>query len=302
VRYRPIGLLFPGESDCNIDKQEFRPSNEIPGRSVVRLSVAIGTVHAFAAMVLLSSALFALSGPVRAQAGARLNLTGEWTGNFMGGSAFWLTQDGDRVTGKFNYGNGSGFARGSWRSGSLILILYPTDAQGGNSCEAKKLVVVGAKGAVSHLDVFVLDLGGGTGYQGGMTRTKPSAGPAVAYPYDAEWKNCRQLLTYELAFETSSDKLTGGDWPILQTMADLMKKDATVKVQVVGHSDNTGDPAANQALSERRAKTVMRVLAERYHVDPNRLAAKGYGSEQPLTGNDTEQGRAINRRVELIGQ
>jgi flagellar motor protein MotB len=55
-----------------------------------------------------------------------------------------------------------------------------------------------------------------------------------------------------------------------------------------------------QDLSTRRAQTVMKTLAERYGADANRISAKGYGAERPLTENDTDQGRAINRRVEIV--
>jgi OmpA-OmpF porin, OOP family len=137
----------------------------------------------------------------------------------------------------------------------------------------------------------------GTGW---LTRTSPSPGPEIDYPYEAELKNCGQLLTYELAFDTNSDKLRGNGWPILQTLAGLTKKDAALKIQITGHTDSTGDASANQSLSERRAKTVLQVLVDRYGADAKRMTAKGFGAEQPLARNDTEQGRAINRRVELV--
>ena len=135
-----------------------------------------------------------------------------------------------------------------------------------------------------------------------MARTSPSSGPPISYPYEAELKNCGQLATYELAFDTNSENLKGTDWPILQVVADLLKKDSSLKIEIAGHTDNTGNAAANQSLSERRANTVKQTLVTRYGADANRLTAKGYGAEQPIAANDTEQGRAINRRVELVKQ
>jgi OmpA-OmpF porin, OOP family len=135
-----------------------------------------------------------------------------------------------------------------------------------------------------------------------MNRLSPSAGPQIEYPYEAELKNCGQLFTYELAFDTNSDKLKGTNWPILEALAGLLKMDPSLKIQITGHTDSTGDATANQSLSERRAKTVKQTLSDKYGVDPSRLTAKGYGAEQPLAENDTEQGRAINRRVELVKQ
>ena len=110
------------------------------------------------------------------------------------------------------------------------------------------------------------------------------------------------MATYELVFDTNSDQLKGTDWPILQILADLMKKDSTLKIEIAGHTDNTGNETANQALSERRANTVKKVLTEKYGARADRLTAKGYGAEQPLADNGSEQGRAINRRVEIVKQ
>jgi len=235
------------------------------------------------------------------QAG-RLNLAGVWDGAFWGGAEFHLAQEGDHVWGKFSYGNGEGFARGNWSDDRLILILTPTTAQVGGSCDARKILVIPAKGTATFVEPFVLDLSNNNSFVGRMTRTSPSPGPVIEYPYEAELKNCGQLATYQLTFDTNSDKLKGSDWPILQVLADLLKKDATLKIEIAGHTDDTGNASANQALSERRANTVKQMLVSRYGADANHLTAKGYGAEQPMAGNDTEQGRAINRRVELVKQ
>ena len=255
-------------------------------------------VVAASAIVVVITTLAALA---LAQAG-RFNLTGVWDGSFMGGSGFTLWQDGDRVWGKFTYGNGDGFARGTWNAGRLILILTPTTAQFGGACDARKVLVIAAKGTVTALAPYVWDLTNNAGYESRMTRTSPSAGAAIEYPYEAELKNCGQLATYDLVFDTNSDQLKGTDWPILQVLANLMKKDSTLRIEIAGHTDNTGNATTNQSLSERRASTVKRTLTEKYGVAADRLTAKGYGAEQPLADNGTEQGRAINRRVEMVKQ
>lgn len=253
-------------------------------------------------MTLRAILVFAsLAFQAHAQAG-RLNVTGTWDGNFFGGSDFHLTQDGDRVWGKFSYGNGYGFARGNWSDGRLILILTPTTDQVGGQCDPRKILMIPAKGTATALAPYTLDLGNNMTGTGRMSRTSPSPGPAIEYPYEAELKNCGQLATYDLAFDTNSDKLKGTDWPILQVLADLLKKDKALNIEISGHTDNTGNAAANQTLSERRANTVKQTLSEHYGVDASRLTAKGYGAEQPLADNGTEQGRAINRRVELVKQ
>ncbi len=239
--------------------------------------------------------------PLHAQV-ARLNVTGFWEGSFYGGTEFHLTQDGDRVWGTFTYGNGIGFARGNWSDGRLILILTPTTDKVGGVCDPRKILVIPARGTATLVEPYTLDLANNGAFMGRMSRKSPSGGPAIEYPYEAELKNCGQLATYELAFETNSDKLKGSHWPILQALADVLKKDKSLKIEVAGHTDSTGNAAANQTLSEKRANTVKQTLVARYAVDEKRLTAKGYGAEQPLADNESEQGRAINRRVELVKQ
>jgi len=249
---------------------------------------------------LLSEAQAKKADAAKVAAPSRINVTGAWDGSFMGGSSFQLSQDGDRVWGKFTYGNGDGFARGSWSEGRLILILTPTVAQVGGACDPRKIVIITTKGTATLLQPYVLDLGNNASYTGKMTRTSPSSGHAVEYPYEAELKNCGQLFTYDLSFDTNSDKLNGTDWAILDVLGGLLKKDPVLKVQVVGHTDATGNAAANQDLSTRRAEAVKKTLVERYGGDAMRVTVKGYGAEQPLAGNDTDEGRSIDRRVEIV--
>lgn len=247
-----------------------------------------------------TAAIFLLLGSSTYSQAPRLNLQGFWEGAFYGGSEFHLKQDGDRVWGPFVYGNGDGFARGSWSEGQLILILTPTTGNLGGQCDPRKILVIPAKSTATSLAPVTLDLSNNTSFVGSMSRKSPSPGTVSDYPYEAELKNCGQLMTYDLAFETNSDKLKGTDWPILQTLAGLLQKDKSLKIEIAGHTDNTGNAADNQALSERRANTVKQTLAQKYGADASRMTAKGYGAEQPLADNGSPEGRAINRRVELV--
>jgi hypothetical protein len=67
-----------------------------------------------------------------------------------------------------------------------------------------------------------------------------------------------------------------------------------------GHTDSTGDARANQALSDRRAATVKRILSEKYGADGARITTKGWGPDQAVADNPTDEGRALNRRVEIV--
>jgi outer membrane protein OmpA-like peptidoglycan-associated protein len=78
----------------------------------------------------------------------------------------------------------------------------------------------------------------------------------------------------------------------------LLTTSAISRLTIEGHTDTTGDPDANQPLSEERALAVKKYL-EGKGVDPARLESKGFGSSQPVDTNDTEEGRAKNRRVEF---
>jgi len=78
-----------------------------------------------------------------------------------------------------------------------------------------------------------------------------------------------------------------------------MTDNPTWKLTVEGHTDNIGGDAYNLDLSKRRSAAVKQVLASRYHIAPERLATDGFGSSRPADTNETLEGRARNRRVEL---
>jgi OmpA-OmpF porin, OOP family len=78
----------------------------------------------------------------------------------------------------------------------------------------------------------------------------------------------------------------------------LVSTTAITRLTIEGHTDTTGEPAANQPLSEERALAVKKYL-ESKGVDPSRLESRGFGSSQPVDTNETEEGRAKNRRVEF---
>ncbi|MDW8274719.1 MAG: OmpA family protein, partial [Chitinophagales bacterium] len=84
----------------------------------------------------------------------------------------------------------------------------------------------------------------------------------------------------------------------LNVVADLLLKNPTLKVEIGGHTDNTGSEENNRILSENRAKSVADYLISK-GVPPARITFKGYASSRPVADNSTEQGRALNRRTEL---
>ncbi|MCB1772750.1 MAG: OmpA family protein [Gammaproteobacteria bacterium] len=99
-------------------------------------------------------------------------------------------------------------------------------------------------------------------------------------------------------FKTDSDELTADSLAILDGVSATLSANPQIKVMVAGHTDSDGEEAYNKDLSQRRAQAVVSYLAE-HGVDRNNMIAKGFGEEQPIAGNDTADGKAQNRRVEL---
>ncbi len=85
----------------------------------------------------------------------------------------------------------------------------------------------------------------------------------------------------------------------LERLTKLLEENPKIKVQLSGHTDNTGTPEYNRVLSENRAKAVVKFLIEN-GIESGRLTAKGYGETQPVAKNDTEENKALNRRTEFM--
>jgi outer membrane protein OmpA-like peptidoglycan-associated protein len=228
---------------------------------------------------------------------AQVNLTGSWQ------PKYWtlkiaLQQEGDRVWG---HGGAQDFwFRGYWDSGRLIIVANNFDPKRPKSaCRPRGVMAVAGK-TVTGLTTTWWDEGREKPLRGTWTRLSPHAGDAVAYPYAAELTQCGSLRTYELVFASGSDQMQGTDWPILSAVAETLKQNTPMKIQIAGHTDSTGDAKTNQALSERRAAAVKRILSEKYGADAARITTRGWGAEQAVADNATEEGRALNRRVEIV--
>jgi len=106
------------------------------------------------------------------------------------------------------------------------------------------------------------------------------------------------IAIYGIYFDLDQSTLKVGSEKVLIEMVKLMKNYANLKIEIQGHTDTTGTREHNVKLSERRAETVKSFLVL-YGVDSSRMATKGCGPDQPVASNDTEEGRSLNRRVEL---
>jgi len=102
-----------------------------------------------------------------------------------------------------------------------------------------------------------------------------------------------------ILFDTGSDRIRPESDAVLNEIAALLKTHSDLKLEIAGHTDNSGTDEANQALSDKRAASVKKSLIAK-GVEADRLDAKGYGSSMPAATNDTPEGKQTNRRVELV--
>ncbi|HMD70482.1 MAG TPA: OmpA family protein [Bryobacteraceae bacterium] len=105
-----------------------------------------------------------------------------------------------------------------------------------------------------------------------------------------------------ILFDTGKAEVKPESAAALEEVGKLLKQDGALKLYVVGHTDNVGALAANMDLSKRRAPAVVQLLIAQYGAAAARLQSFGPGPYAPLASNDSEDGRAVNRRVELVKQ
>lgn len=109
----------------------------------------------------------------------------------------------------------------------------------------------------------------------------------------------KRAITYGIYFDFNKDTIKPESEPVLKQIVQAMTDHPEWKLTVNGHTDNIGGDAYNLDLSKRRAAAVKQALVARYHIAPERLSTNGYGASGPIDTNDTLEGRARNRRVEL---
>lgn len=102
-------------------------------------------------------------------------------------------------------------------------------------------------------------------------------------------------------FETGKADIKAESQKIIEQITEMMKANPALKVSIEGHTDNVGTPASNKTLSESRAKAVVEALVAK-GIERTRLTSKGWGQDKPVADNKTEEGRAQNRRVEIVKQ
>jgi outer membrane protein OmpA-like peptidoglycan-associated protein len=125
------------------------------------------------------------------------------------------------------------------------------------------------------------------------------AGEGLKVTYSTEMTSEVSSKSYQIQFETGSAKIKSESYSILDQIMQSAVVAEGLKLGVYGHTDNTGDDAKNQALSEERANSVKEYLISK-GLAANRIEVKGYGSSMPLADNNTTAGKAKNRRVQIV--
>jgi len=146
--------------------------------------------------------------------------------------------------------------------------------------------------------------GGGRGGAGGAGGGSGGGGAAGggSSQIERELAESGKADVYSIYFTFNNDVLRPESEPTLKEIADVLKKHSDWKLGVNGHTDGIGTDDYNLDLSKRRAAAVRAALVTRYGIAGTRLTTAGYGKTQPKDTNATLEGRAKNRRVELVKQ
>ena len=115
--------------------------------------------------------------------------------------------------------------------------------------------------------------------------------------YDALTKD--GFMALYINFDTGKSAIKPESMPIVEQIAALMKAHTDLKLSIEGHTDNVGTAASNKTLSEQRAKAVLDAVVKQ-GIAANRMTAVGWGQDKPIADNRTEEGKAKNRRVEIV--
>lgn len=159
-------------------------------------------------------------------------------------------------------------------------------------------------------DVYVAVKAMNNGYSTAGTylnviEVKPMEGGLVKVSAEAlagDISRAGHAAVYGIYFDTGKADIKPESTPVLDEIAKLLSSNPALKLHVIGHTDNVGSVASNMTLSKQRAEAVVSVLTTKYRIAAARLQAGGVGQISPVSTNRTEDGRAKNRRVELVEQ
>lgn len=111
-----------------------------------------------------------------------------------------------------------------------------------------------------------------------------------------------KLVTYGITFETNSSAVKSNSYGTLKSIAKVLTDNPDVNIQIAGHTDGDGSDDYNLKLSAERAQSVKEILVTQFGIKGDRMTTVGKGESVPIGDNETQEGKAQNRRVELIKQ
>lgn len=194
------------------------------------------------------------------------------------GCAWW--QERNRTTKGAVYGTGAGAATGA-AIGAIL---------GGGEGAWKGAAIGAAVGGLS---------GTAIGYYQDKQKDEMEQVVSRQDRIERDGETLKVSLGSDTLFDSGKSTLYPGAEDKLREVAAVLNRYPRTSIEIVGHTDTRGGEVSNQSLSERRAAAVREVLV-RDGVDPQRMSARGVGETRPIATNDTPEGRAKNRRVELI--
>ncbi len=109
-----------------------------------------------------------------------------------------------------------------------------------------------------------------------------------------------KIVTHGILFDSGSDKIKGESYKTLADIGALLTENPTLRLSIEGHTDSDGADDYNLTLSQKRSESVRTYLINNFKVDASRLESKGWGESKPIDTNNTPEGKANNRRVELV--
>ena len=109
-----------------------------------------------------------------------------------------------------------------------------------------------------------------------------------------------RIVTHGILFDSGSDRIKAESFKTLTDIGTMLSEDAALRLSIEGHTDGDGADDANLKLSQARAASVRAYLVEKHGIAGDRLETKGFGETKPVDRNDTPEGKANNRRVELV--
>ena len=148
-------------------------------------------------------------------------------------------------------------------------------------------------------EIFVLGFKDSTAYNFlDIPPLQPNSSYKKPFVVNIEHQSAKTFILEGVNFETGKADLTPDSYPVLNDLVTYLKRNDDDRIEIGGHTDNVGKPAANMILSMDRAKSVMAYLISQ-GANPTQLTAKGYGQTMPIADNRTAEGKATNRRTEV---